>query len=203
MTHIQAMTYIQAAERLLNLEARALAGLAARLDSGFRHAVMAVLEAPGHVIVTGLGKSGLIGAKIAASLASTGTPAFFVHSADALHGDAGAVTERDVVIAISNSGTTAEVVAFAAMCRGRACTVVAMTGDSRSPLARGADATIDIAIDSEADPLGLAPTSSTTVTLAMGDALVAALMEARSFTPADFGVNHPGGALGAAVRGTR
>ncbi len=194
------MSPILAAERLLSLEAQALTSLTTRLDSGFEYAVNTVLKARGHVVVTGLGKSGLIGAKIAASLASTGTPAFFVHAADALHGDVGAVTQRDVLIAISKSGTTVEVVKFAQLCRERSCVVIAMSGDSHSALAQTADAVIDITVDSEADPIGLAPTSSTIVTLAMGDALVAALMEARSFSAAEFSLNHPAGALGAASR---
>ena len=193
------MSWREAGKAAIETEQAVLAQLGERLGDGFEATVDYILEASGHVIVTGLGKSGLVGAKIAASLSSTGTPAFFVHAADALHGDAGAITPGDVVVAISNSGSTAEVVAVAALAAERGCTVVAMTGGSDSPLARGADEVVDIGVAREADPLGLAPTSSTTATIVMGDAIVAALMAAREFTRADFGVNHPGGALGQAV----
>ena len=194
------MSWRAAAEAAIKTEQAVLAQLGDRLGDDFAATVEHIMAASGHVVVTGLGKSGLVGAKIAASLASTGTPSFFVHSTDALHGDAGAITEGDVVVAISNSGTTAEVVAVAELASKRGCVVVAMTGGADSALAACADAVVDIAVEREADPLGLAPTSSTTATMAMGDAIVAALMAARGFTSTDFGVNHPGGALGAMTR---
>ena len=194
------MTWAEAGRAVIEAEQAALAELGERLDERFEAAVRHILDGSGHVVVSGLGKSGLVGAKIAASLSSTGTPAFFVHSADALHGDAGAITPGDVVIAISNSGATTEVVGVAALAAERGCVVVAMTGDSNSPLARRADAVLDIGVAREADPLGLAPTTSTTATIAMGDAIVAALMQARDFTRVDFGRNHPGGALGQLTR---
>lgn len=184
------------ARRALEIEAEALAALPERLDDGFRRAIDLLAACRGHVIVSGLGKSGLIGAKIAASLSSTGTPAFFIHAADALHGDAGGVKPEDTVLLISHSGTTAELVAFAEVVKDRVSGVVAMTGASTSPLAAAADAVIDIGVATEADPLGLVPTTSTTVTLALGDALVCALMWIRSTTREDFAVNHPAGALG-------
>jgi arabinose-5-phosphate isomerase len=154
------------------------------------------------VVVTGLGKSGLVGAKLAATLASTGTPAFFVHAADALHGDAGMVGPEDLLLAISKSGSTAEVVRFAEVVGARGVEVVAMTGcGGSSELCKVATATVDIGVTSEADPFDLVPTSSTTVTLAVGDALAVALMVARGFGPTDFHQHHPGGALGARLDG--
>jgi arabinose-5-phosphate isomerase len=156
-----------------------------------------LLATSGRVAVTGLGKSGLVGAKLAATLASTGTPAFFVHAADALHGDAGMVTSADVLLAISNSGGTTEVVRFAEVVHGRGVPVVAMTGcGGGSPLCRLADAAIDVAVARETDPYDLVPTASTTVTAAVGDALAVALMVARGFGPDDFHRHHSGGALG-------
>ena len=150
-------------------------------------------------MITGLGKSGLVGAKIAATLSSTGTPSFFLHSADALHGDSGALTSGDVLIAISNSGETAEVNAIAKMAKGWGNSVIAITKDSNSSLAKSSDAVISIAFDKEADPLNLAPTTSTTLTIAAGDALASALMAHRGFSSQDFGKRHPGGALGKAT----
>jgi arabinose-5-phosphate isomerase len=149
--------------------------------------------------VTGLGKSGLVGAKIAATLSSTGTPSFFMHSADALHGDSGALTPGDVLVAISNSGETAEVTAIAKMAKSWGNSVIAITKNSNSSLASNADTVINIAFEKEADPLNLAPTTSTTLTIALGDALASALMAHRGFTSQDFGKRHPGGALGKAT----
>jgi arabinose-5-phosphate isomerase len=150
------------------------------------------------VAVSGLGKSGLVGAKLAATLASTGTPAYFVHAADALHGDSGALVAGDVLIAISKSGSTAEVVRFAEMAAARGVPVIAMAGcGGASPLGKLATVVIDIAVDCEADPYDLVPTTSTSVTAALGDALAIALMVARGHGPAEFRVHHPGGALGA------
>lgn len=164
-------------------------------------AIAALLELQGRVVVTGLGKSGLVGAKLAATFASTGTPAFFVHSADALHGDAGMVAAGDLLLAISNSGETPEVVQFARMVQPRGVTVIAMTGcGGRSALRELADAAIDVMIEAEADPWGLVPTTSTSVQVAVGDAIAIALMVARGFGPDDFHRHHPGGALGERLR---
>ena len=176
--------------------AASVAGLTARVDA-LRPAAELVLGCNGRVVVTGLGKSGLIGAKLAATLASTGTTAFFVHAADALHGDAGAVATGDVVLAISNSGETAEVLAFAELIKARGIAVIAMTGcGGGSSLCRSADVVLDIGVDREADPYDLVPTASTTAAAAMGDALAITLMVARGFGPDDFKEHHPGGALG-------
>ncbi|MCV6606316.1 MAG: KpsF/GutQ family sugar-phosphate isomerase, partial [Porticoccaceae bacterium] len=150
----------------------------------------------GRVIVTGMGKSGHIGGKIAATLASTGTPSFFVHPGEASHGDLGMITEHDAVLAISNSGSTAEVVTLLPLIKRLGVPLISMTGKPTSPLAEAAHAHLDISVESEACPLGLAPTSSTTVTLVMGDALAVSLLEARGFTAEDFAFSHPGGALG-------
>ncbi|MGH3626696.1 MAG: KpsF/GutQ family sugar-phosphate isomerase [Sciscionella sp.] len=173
--------------------------VADRLGQPFVDAVELILDADGRVAVTGLGKSGLVGRKIAATLSSTGTPAFFVHAAEAHHGDAGMVLPADVMIAISNSGETAEVVAFAHMAHARGTGVIALVGVLDSALAREADVFLDIQVEREADPLDLAPTASTTVTMAMGDALSIALMVLRGYRPEDFFLNHPAGALGRAA----
>lgn len=154
---------------------------------------------PGRLVVSGLGKSGHIGVKIAATLASTGTPSFFVHSTEALHGDAGMVSPGDVVMLISNSGRTAEVLRFAEVLAHRGIATIAVTKDPGSPLARSANVVIPLAVDREADPLDLAPTASTTATLAVGDALAAALMQARHFTKEQYAVFHVGGSLGQAL----
>lgn len=167
-----------------------------RLDDGFVRVVEQIEAAEGRVAVTGLGKSGLVGRKIAATLASTGTPAFFVHAAEALHGDAGMVLGADLMIAISNSGETAEVVQFARMAHERGTVVIALTGITDSTLGREADETLNIGVDREADPHGLAPTASTMVTMAVGDALSIALMALREDGPDLFLRNHPGGSLG-------
>ncbi|MBI2914346.1 MAG: SIS domain-containing protein [Firmicutes bacterium] len=166
------------------------------MGDAFLGALRLLAGCEGKVVVTGVGKSGHIGRKIAASLASTGTPAFFVHSDEALHGDSGMVGPEDVVVAISNSGETAEVLAFLAILRGIGAPVIAMTGRSGSTLARQAGAVLDVGVAREADPLGLAPTASTVATLAMGDALVSALMALGNFSRKDFARFHPGGALG-------
>jgi arabinose-5-phosphate isomerase len=180
---------------------REVQAAAARFDAA-QPALERLLAVRGRVVVTGLGKSGLVGAKLAATLASTGTPAFFVHAADALHGDAGMVGPDDLLLAISKSGTTAEVVRFAEVVATRGVEVLAMTGcGGSSPLCRLASAAIDIGVTSEADPFDLVPTTSTTVTLVVGDALAVALMVARGFGPGDFHQHHPGGALGARLEG--
>jgi len=182
---------------------RELTAAAGRFDS-VGPALDLLRGTTGRVVVTGLGKSGLVGAKLAATLASTGTPAFFVHAADALHGDAGMVTADDVLLALSNSGGTNEVVRFAEAVRARGVPVVAMTGcRGASALSRLADARIDTGVECEADPFDLVPTTSTAVTAAIGDALAIALMVARGFGPADFHVHHPDGALGARLEDVR
>lgn len=182
--------------------AECLAALPGRSAPELRAAAELVLEADGRVVVTGLGKSGLVGAKIAATLASTGTPAGFVHAADALHGDAGMVTDHDVVLAISNSGATAEVVAFADILAARGVPMISFTGcGGLSPLATLAKVRIDAGVLRECDPNNLAPTASTSVCLALGDALAVTLMVARGFGPDDFRRFHPGGSLGARLGG--
>ena len=190
---------LAAATSALNTEIAALNNFAKTLEANLKPALEILLECKGHVVITGLGKSGLVGAKIAATLSSTGTPSFFLHSADALHGDSGALTSGDVLIAISNSGETAEVNAIAKMAKGWGNSVIAITKDSNSSLAKSSDAVISIAFDKEADPLNLAPTTSTTLTIAAGDALASALMAHRGFSSQDFGKRHPGGALGKAT----
>lgn len=180
----------------LKIEAAAVTQLIDRIDDDFANAVNRILECPGRVIVTGMGKSGHVGQKIAASLASTGTPSFFMHPAEAFHGDLGMVTEHDIVLAISNSGETTEVVNILPIIKRIGAVIIAMSGRRDSTLARNAEYFIDIGVEKEACPLGLAPTASTTATLAMGDAITVALLSARNFTAQDFAVFHPGGALG-------
>jgi arabinose-5-phosphate isomerase len=192
---------LQAARDAIETEAAAVSALADRLDGVFLEVLTAVARCEGHLVVTGLGKSGLVGRKIAATLASTGTPASFIHSGDALHGDSGAVTSRDIVLALSASGETAEVCAFARMLRERAIPVIAMTGREESTLARLATYTLDTMVLREADPLNLAPTASTTASLAMGDALACALVVLREFSHHDFAQFHPSGALGKRLLG--
>ena len=177
-------------------EAQAILDLIPMLDDNFTRAVELIMECKGKVIVTGVGKSGHVGEKIAATLASLGTPSFFLHPAEAFHGDLGMVTEKDIVIAISNSGESAETIKILPIIRRIGATIVAMTGGMQSQLAQAADYVIDIGHEKEACPLNLAPTTSTTCTLAMGDALAVAVMSARNFTKQDFAVFHPGGALG-------
>ena len=187
---------ITSAKSALDIEIAALTKLASSIESKIEPALKLLTENKGRVIITGLGKSGLVGAKIAATLASTGTPSFFVHSADALHGDSGAIHDSDLVIAISNSGETSEVLAVADMAKSWGNKVIAITGKSSSRLATIADATLDISFEKEADPNGLAPTTSTTLTIAIGDAIAAALITYKNFTAQDFGKRHPGGSLG-------
>ena len=188
---------LAAAKSAINTEIAALVILAQTLEENLKPALEILVESKGHVVVTGLGKSGLVGAKIAATLASTGTPSFFMHAGDALHGDSGALTPGDVVIAISNE--TAEVNAIARMAKDWGNKVIAITKNPSSTLGKSADAVISIAFEVEADPLNLAPTTSTTLTIAVGDAIASALMSHRGFTSKDFGKNHPGGTLGKAT----
>ena len=187
---------LQLAAQTFEIEAQGLLGLAARQGAGFAGAVEAMLACRGRVVVMGMGKSGHVGRKIAATLASTGTPAFFVHPAEASHGDLGMVQPGDVVLAISNSGESDELAAILPALRRLGTTLVAMTGGAESTLARHADQVISSAVDQEACPLNLAPTASTTAQMALGDALAVALLDARGFQPEDFARSHPGGALG-------
>jgi arabinose-5-phosphate isomerase len=181
----------------LSATALEVAAACERFEATARDVLPLLLDVKGRVVVTGLGKSGHIGSKLAATFASTGTPAFFVHAADALHGDAGMVCEGDLLLAISKSGATAEVLQFSQMVQQRGITVVAMTGcNGDSPLAALAAATIDTRVGNESDPWDIVPTSSTAVALAVGDALAIALMVARDFGPSSFAQHHPGGALG-------
>ena len=192
----RAQRALQLAAATFEIEAQALLGLAARQGPGFAGAVAAMLACRGRVIVMGMGKSGHVGRKIAATLASTGTPAFFVHPAEASHGDLGMVQAGDVVLAISNSGESDELAAILPALRRLGTTLVAMTGKPESMLARHADHVLSSAVDQEACPLNLAPTASTTAQMALGDALAVALLDARGFKEEDFARSHPGGALG-------
>ncbi len=187
---------LRLAAETFEIEARALLGLAARQGVGFAAAVKVMLEGRGRVVVMGMGKSGHVGRKIAATLASTGTPSFFVHPAEASHGDLGMLMMGDVVLAISNSGESDELAAILPAIRRIGVTLVAMTGSAESTLARHADITISSAVDQEACPLNLAPTASTTAQMALGDALAVALLDARGFREEDFARSHPGGSLG-------
>lgn len=181
---------------VIEVEAASILALRRRIDHGFARACRSLLDCPGRVIVTGMGKSGHIGGKIAATLASTGTPAFFVHPGEASHGDLGMITTSDAVVALSNSGETREITILLPLIKRLAVPLIALTGKPGSTLARAATVHIDVSVTEEACPLGLAPTSSTTATLAMGDALAIALLDARGFTREDFARSHPGGSLG-------
>jgi arabinose-5-phosphate isomerase len=187
---------LRLARETFDIEAKALLGLKARQGAEFAQAVKAVLDCRGRVIVMGMGKSGHVGRKIAATLASTGTPAFFVHPAEASHGDLGMVTAGDVVLAISNSGEVDELTAILPAIKRIGVTLVAMTGRAESTLAQHADITLSSAVDEEACPLNLAPTASTTAQMALGDALAVAALDARGFREEDFARSHPGGSLG-------
>ncbi len=184
------------AAEVLKIEAAAVAQLQQYLDGSFDLACQLILDSKGKTIVTGMGKSGHIGSKIAATLASTGSPAFFVHPGEASHGDLGMLTRNDVVIAISNSGETAEVLTIVPVIKRLGIKLIAMTGNPASTLAKLADAHLCVKVEQEACPLGLAPTASTTATLAMGDALAVSLLDARGFSADDFALSHPGGSLG-------
>ena len=188
--------FIEEARRVLRMEARAVADLEERLGGDFDRACRLCLESEGRVVVTGMGKSGHIAGKIAATLASTGTPAFFMHTGEASHGDLGMITSEDIVIALSNSGETEEIVRLLPMLKRAGVPLIAMTGKEDSTLARHATAILNTQVKEEACPLNLAPTSSTTATLALGDALAVALLKARGFTPEEFARTHPGGRLG-------
>lgn len=187
---------IDMARRVLQIETEAVAALAERLDTDFQQAVELILRCRGRVIVCGLGKTGHIGRKIAATLASTGTPAYFVHAAEAVHGDLGMITREDVLIALSNSGESDELLTIVPLVKRQGGQLIAMTGNPSSSLAREADVHLDAGVKEEACPLNLAPTASTTAALALGDALAVALLDARGFGAEDFARSHPGGALG-------
>lgn len=184
------------ARHVLNTEAAAIAALVEQLDEQFDQAVSAILDCAGRVIVSGIGKTGHIGRKLAATLASTGTPAYFVHAAEAAHGDLGMITPQDVVIALSHSGSSAELLTIVPLVKREGATLIAITGHADSPLAREASVHLSAAVSAEACPLNLAPTASTTAALALGDALALALLDARGFDSNDFARSHPGGALG-------
>jgi len=184
------------AREVLHLEASEIGTLAQRLDHNFTDAVACVLQCKGRVVVSGMGKSGHIGGKIASTLASTGTPAFFMHPAEASHGDLGMITAGDIVIALSNSGESDEILAIVPPLKRLGATIIAITGNDASTLAKAADIHLSAHVAKEACPLGLAPTSSTTVALALGDALALCVLDLRDFTAEDFARSHPGGSLG-------
>jgi len=186
----------QLALDVIHIEQQAIAELTQYIDQGFELACQLMFNCQGRVIIVGMGKSGHIGGKIAATLASTGTPAFFVHPGEASHGDLGMITRDDVVLTISNSGETGEVLAIVPVIKRIGAKLIAMTGNPESTLAKLGDTHVCVAVSQEACPLGLAPTSSTTATLVMGDALAVALLNARGFTADDFALSHPGGSLG-------
>lgn len=188
--------YIATAKRVLTLEAQSVVALSDRLDEHFKTACDMILQCPGRVIVVGIGKSGHVGNKIAATLASTGTPAFFVHPSEASHGDLGMITPKDLVIAISNSGTTPEILTILPILKRMGVKLISLCGNKEAAIAAQANVNLDISVEKEACPLNLAPTTSTTATLAMGDALAMAVLEARDFNEQDFARSHPGGALG-------
>ncbi|EAH4757196.1 TPA: KpsF/GutQ family sugar-phosphate isomerase [Campylobacter jejuni] len=190
------MNTLEIAKEVFEKEAQAILDLAKNLDENFNQAVNLMLNTKGRCIVSGMGKSGHIGAKIAATLASTGTPSFFIHPGEALHGDLGMLTPEDVLIAISNSGETEEILKIIPAIKKRKIPLIVMCGKKNSTLVKQGDIFLNIAVEKEACPLQLAPMSSTTATLVMGDALAAALMKARNFKPDDFALFHPGGSLG-------
>ena len=182
--------------RTIDIESQSILELKTRIDSAFEGACELIMASPGRVAVLGIGKSGHVGRKIAATLASTGTPAVFVHPAEAGHGDLGMITEQDVVVAISNSGTTEEIMTLLPVLKRKGIPLIALTGATESLLAHECRYVLDVGVKEEACPLGLAPTSSTTAALVMGDALAMALLETRGFTEEDFAISHPGGRLG-------
>lgn len=188
--------FVKSGLRTIRIESDAVIALSQRLNQDFNKACELILNCPGRIIVTGMGKSGHIGKKIAATLASTGTPAFFVHPGEASHGDLGMITKQDIVLAISYSGTSNEILTLLPLLKRSGIKIISMTGNPLSTLAEVAEAHLNIAVAEEACPLQLAPTASTTATLVLGDALAIALLEARGFTEEDFAFSHPGGALG-------
>lgn len=196
MTESTTFNFIDSARRTVKLEQEAVGLLSTHLDDNFTRACQMIIQCRGRVVVTGMGKSGHVGNKMAATLASTGTPAFFVHPGEASHGDMGMITPGDVVIALSNSGETSEVTSLLPLLKRQGTQLISMTGNTESTLAKAADSHLYAGVDQEACPLDLAPTSSTTCALVMGDALAIALLEAKGFTAEDFAFSHPGGSLG-------
>ena len=186
----------QLGREVIATELAEITALESRIDESFSMACELLLSCKGRIVITGMGKSGHIGGKIAATLASTGSPAFFVHPGEASHGDLGMITKNDIVIALSNSGNTAEIATIIPILKRFGVPLISMTGDKNSTLATAADINLDVSVSKEACPHDLAPTSSTTVALVMGDALAVALLQARGFTPEDFALSHPGGSLG-------
>ncbi len=187
---------IEQAKRVLKIEAEAISALTERINESFVKAVDLIFFCKGKIVVTGVGKSGLIGQKIASTLASTGTPSFFMHPAEGIHGDLGMLSKNDVVIAISNSGESNEISQIIPVVKRMGLPLISMTGNHSSTLAKSGDAVLDVSVKEEACPLGLAPTASTTATLAMGDALAVAVLDKRGFNKEDFALLHPGGSLG-------
>lgn len=195
------MSYSERAKQIFEQEIDELMRLGKTIDSSFDKVIDLIYNCQGKLVVTGIGKTGIIGHKIASSLASTGTPAIFVNAAEAVHGDLGMISSKDVVLLVSNSGSTNEILNVIDPLRRLGCTLIAMTGDLSSPLAQQCDAVLSVHVDRESCPLGLAPTTSTTATLLMGDALTVCLMERRRFRAENFAVYHPGGALGRKLLG--
>ncbi|WP_279386985.1 KpsF/GutQ family sugar-phosphate isomerase [Lucifera butyrica] len=190
------MMIVEQARKVLSIEAAAIEALIPRINGEFTRAVNMILKCKGRIIVTGMGKSGIIGKKIAATLASTGTPSFFLHPAEGIHGDLGMVTAKDSILALSNSGETSEILGILPTLKRIGAPIIALCGREDSTLVRNAEIFLDAGIEQEACPLGLAPTASTTAMLALGDALAIALLSSRKFTPDDFALYHPGGSLG-------
>lgn len=187
---------LEHAQEVLRMEAEAILELVPRIDANFAAAIEMIMQCPGRTVITGMGKSGIIGRKMAATLASTGTPSFYLHPAEGIHGDLGMVTAGDVVIALSNSGETGEVLNILPSLRRIGAKIIAMVGNDASTLAKNADVVLNVGVSKEACPLGLAPTSSTTAALAYGDALALALLQRHNFTASQFAIFHPGGSLG-------
>ena len=196
MPEQSSISYISSAQRTIRMETAAVAALEERIGQDFTNACELLLQVRGRIIVTGMGKSGHIARKIAATLASTGSPAFFVHPGEASHGDMGMITAEDAVIALSNSGAVAEIITLLPLLKRLGIPLISMTGNPQSPLGQSSDVHLNTGVETEACPLDLAPTSSTTTALVMGDALAIALLEARGFTADDFAFSHPGGTLG-------
>jgi len=195
-TSVATSSFCEMGRAVIETEASAVRALLPRINAAFSKACEILLSCQGRIIVTGMGKSGHIGNKIAATLASTGSPAFFMHPGEANHGDMGMLTRQDVVIAISNSGDTEEISTLLPLIKRLGVPLISLTGNSRSPIATSANVNLDVSVEKEACPLGLAPTASTTASLAMGDALAIALLQSRGFTAEDFALSHPGGQLG-------
>lgn len=187
---------ISIAQKTLRTESRAISKLVSRIDKNFQKAINLMAKSPGRVIVTGMGKPGYIAQKVSATMSSTGTPSLYLHPAEALHGDLGRVTRNDIILAFSNSGETEEVVRLLPIIKKIGAKLISVTGNTKSTLARNSDHVIDSSVDKEACPMGLAPTTSTTVMLALGDAIAVALLDKKKFQPKDFAMFHPGGSLG-------